>query len=68
MKTIKIEGMQCNHCKMSVEKALKKIDGIENIEVDLDKKQAIIKTSKEVEDIQIKSAIEEEGFKVIEIV
>lgn len=68
MKTIKIEGMQCNHCKMSVEKALKKIDGIENIEVDLDKKQAIIKTSKEVENIQIKSAIEEEGFKVIEIV
>lgn len=68
MKTIKIEGMQCNHCKMSVEKALKNIDGIEMVEVDLEKKQAIIETSKEVEDSQIESAIEEEGFKVIEIV
>lgn len=67
MKTIKIEGMQCNHCKMSVEKALKNIDGIEMVEVDLEKKQAIIETSKEVEDSQIESAIEEEGFKVIEI-
>lgn len=68
VKTISIEGMQCNHCKMSVEKALKQIEGIENVEVDLEKKKAVIQTSKEINNEQIKLAIEEEGFEVIEIV
>lgn len=67
MKTIKIEGMHCNHCKMAVEKVLNKIDGIEKAEVDLDKKQATIQTNKEVSNDQIKAAIEEEGFEVVEI-
>lgn len=66
MKIIKIEGMHCNHCKMSVEKALKNIDGIDNVEVDLEKKQAIIQTSKEVPNDIIKAAIEEEGFNVVD--
>ncbi len=66
MKVIKIEGMHCNHCKMSVEKVLKNIDGIDSVEVDLEKKQAIIKTSKEVSNDIIKAAIEEEGFNVVE--
>ena len=33
-KTITIEGMHCNHCKMAVEKVLKKIHGVEFAEVD----------------------------------
>lgn len=40
IKTIRIEGMQCNHCKMSVEKALNELDGVIKVEVSLeDKKQ-----------------------------
>lgn len=66
MKTIKIEGMHCNHCKMSVEKVLKNIDGIVAVEVDLEKKQARIETNKEVSMDIIKQAIEEEGFSVVE--
>lgn len=68
MKTIKIEGMHCNHCKMSVEKVLSAIDGIESVEVDLDKKQAIVQTSKEISDETIKEAINGEGFEAIEII
>ena len=30
-----IEGMSCNHCKASVEKALKGIAGVETVTVDL---------------------------------
>jgi len=67
MKTIMIEGMQCNHCKMSVEKALNSIEGIENVEVDLDGKKAVIESNKEIEDSKIKSVIEEAGFNVVEI-
>ena len=66
-KTIMIEGMQCNHCKMSVEKALGKIDGITEVEVDLEQKMAKIKTNKDIDDSVIKSSIEEEGYEVKEI-
>ena len=66
-KTIMIEGMQCNHCKMSVEKALGKIDGIIEVEVDLEQKMAKIKTNKDIDDSVIKSSIEEEGYEVKEI-
>lgn len=65
-KTIKVEGMHCEHCKMSVEKVLKNIDGVESAEVSLEKKQAVITMSKEVSNDVIKAVIEEEGFNVVE--
>ena len=67
MKTISIEGMQCNHCKMSVEKALNSIVGITSVEVDLENKNAVIEYSKEIENDKIKSVIEDAGFEVIDI-
>lgn len=67
MKTIMIEGMQCNHCKMSVEKALNSIEGIEKVEVDLERKKAVVEASKEIENAKIKEVIEEAGFNVTEI-
>ena len=30
-KTMQINGMMCNHCKMTVEKALKAVPGVENV-------------------------------------
>lgn len=35
-----ITGMSCNHCKMKVEKALKTLDGVEQVSVDLQKGEA----------------------------
>jgi len=34
-KTIIVKGMDCNHCKMNIEKNIKGLDGIEFVEVDL---------------------------------
>lgn len=61
-KTIVIEGMQCNHCKMMVEKVLGVIDGVEKVEVNLENKTATIQMSKEVADSKLKEVIEEAGF------
>lgn len=35
MKTYKVGGMMCNHCKNNVEKAIRAIEGVENVIVDL---------------------------------
>jgi len=34
-KTIQVEGMTCNHCKMTVENNLKKMSGVSDVKVDL---------------------------------
>lgn len=67
MKKVLIEGMQCNHCKMSVEKALKAIENVEEVEVSLENKEATIKSKAEIDNEKIRKAIEEAGFEVKEI-
>lgn len=32
--TISVQGMTCDHCKMAVEKAIKKVDGTVSVVVD----------------------------------
>lgn len=61
-KVISIEGMQCNHCKMSVEKALNLIEGVVKVDVNLSNKTATIDYEKEISDNKIKEVIEEAGF------
>ena len=68
MKTIKINGMACNHCKMTVEKVLNEIDGVEKAEVNLENKEAVVSVTKEIENDVFKTAIEDAGFEFVEIV
>ena len=67
-KNVYIEGMSCNHCKMSVEKALKSIDGVENVAVKLDDKKASITSTKSIDNDEIKKVIEDIGFEVKDII
>ncbi len=64
-KIVNIEGMQCNHCKMSVEKALMTIEGVQKVEVNLENKNAIIEFENEINENKIKEVIEEVGFKIV---
>ncbi|HHX00527.1 MAG TPA: heavy-metal-associated domain-containing protein [Acholeplasmataceae bacterium] len=65
-KTLYIEGMNCNHCKMRVEKALNKLDGV-TAEVDLDNKLAKVTLSKEYDDKALINAVEDVGYDVVDI-
>lgn len=63
MKTVKIKGMSCGHCTSSVKEALEKLDGISDVNVNLDKGEA--EYSGEVDQTRIKDAIESIGFEVL---
>ena len=65
-KTIIIEGISCNHCVMAVKKALSEIEGVSNVEVELDNNKAIVE-GKNLLDNTLKEAVEEAGYDVIEI-
>ncbi len=56
----RIEGMSCNHCKNSVEKAIRGLENVENVEVVLGKKEAVVTGKPSDEDV--KKAVEELGF------
>ncbi len=63
-KIITVEGMHCNHCAGSVEKAVAALEGVKDAKVNLDKKTCTAKLSGEVSDEAIKLAIKEIGFEV----
>ena len=60
---LKIEGMTCMHCKMSVEKALKSVPGVENAQVDLGKKEAVVTGA--ADRSALAKAVEEAGYQVV---
>ncbi len=61
---MKVEGMSCNHCKMAVEKALKQVGGVEAVQVDLGKKEVVVKGSAARN--RLAQAITEAGYEVID--
>lgn len=63
-KTMKIEGMMCGHCEMTVKKALEKLDGVRSAEVSHDKGEARVSLSAETEDEVLRQAVEAKGYKV----
>ncbi len=60
-KILYIEGMNCAHCKASVEKALNALPGIKS-EVNLEKKEARIVSDGQISQEQISQAIADAGF------
>ena len=40
--TLSVTGMTCAACPVTIKKALNKVEGVENIEVNLEKKEALV--------------------------
>jgi copper chaperone len=64
MEKIKIKGMSCNHCVMSVTKALGSIPGIKSLKVDLVKGEATFENTQDVARAAIRQAVEDAGYTV----
>ncbi|MBQ8556483.1 MAG: heavy-metal-associated domain-containing protein [Clostridia bacterium] len=64
-KKLLVEGMMCNHCKMSVEKVLCAVEGVTSAVVDLDAKTATVECAASVTDEALFAAVEKKGFKPV---
>jgi len=62
---LKVKGMSCQHCVMSVTEALNQLDGIQNIQVDLQKGEVRFDNTKAVASDRIEKTIEEAGYQVV---
>lgn len=69
MKTyvLSIEGMMCSHCTGRVEKALRGVDGVHEVEVSLDDKSAKVVCDASVTADALKAAVEAQDYPVTDI-
>ncbi|MCK5050926.1 MAG: SO_0444 family Cu/Zn efflux transporter, partial [Candidatus Cloacimonetes bacterium] len=63
-KTFLIEGMTCNHCVANVKDSLIRIEGVQNVKINLEKKNAVV--DGDYNSDEIKAAITKAGYKVVE--
>lgn len=63
-KEIKIEGMMCGHCTATVQKVLSGIEGVSNVTVSLEDKNAIVELTGEVADEVLAAAVTGADYEV----
>lgn len=57
-----IEGMTCDHCERAVTQALEHVSGVERVEVNLVKGEAVVDARPETDAAQLLTAVKEEGY------
>ena len=62
-----VSGMSCGHCVQRVKNALSQLEGVENVEVNLQEKKVVITTSIELDHALLTETVDDAGYDVIEI-
>jgi copper chaperone len=66
-KQLTAADMSCNHCKMTIEKAVKELSGIQNVNADPGTKKITVEFDETVVSLdEIKGVIEDAGYEVDE--
>ena len=63
-KTMIIEGMMCEHCKMRVQKALEQLDSVDSVSINLADGEAVVEMKEEISDSALTATVEKEGYTV----
>lgn len=61
--TLNVEGMTCSHCSGMVQRTLEEIDGISNVNVDLEGKKAFFDTDDDTLIDKAVKEVSEAGYK-----
>ncbi len=66
VKTIRIEGMMCDHCAARIHNALNSLDGV-NAKVIRSRDKAVVRLGKEIDEEKLRELITELGYTVVSI-
>jgi copper chaperone len=61
--TLKIEGMGCDHCILRIGRAIASVQGVTEVNVNLETKEAVVEFEETRTDLEkIKAAVREAGY------
>ncbi|WLR61857.1 copper chaperone CopZ [Guptibacillus hwajinpoensis] len=64
--TLKIEGMTCDHCKAAVTTALKELEGVSEVNVNVEEGTAKVSyNASSVSVLEMNEAVEEQGYDIV---
>ena len=64
---LNIEGMHCNGCAMAVKGELEEVDNVKDVNVNKEKKQAVVKYEKDIDYTKIENLINSLGFSIVSV-
>ena len=67
IKTLSIKGMSCQHCVRHVTTALSELEGVTNVQVSLENKEAVLDVAETVSLDALKDAVKEVGYTVTDV-
>ena len=60
---VKVGGMMCEGCVRMVDKTLSALPGVKKVDVNLKKKEAVLKVDEPLSEEVIKNALEDAGYR-----
>jgi copper chaperone len=60
-RTYSVPAIHCEHCGMSIREEVSEVDGVEDVEVNLESKVVTVR-GRELSDERLRAAIEEAGY------
>ena len=64
IKTYTVNGMTCGHCVSSVSGELRRLPGVEAVEIDLGSGEVVVSSSQDIDDEAVRAAVDEAGYEV----
>ena len=62
--TYKVTGMTCGHCVQAVTSEVSKIEGVTDVDIDLESGNVTVTSESEVQDADFRAAVDEAGYEV----
>jgi copper chaperone len=62
---VKVHGMSCQHCVMSVKKALGQVEGIRDVQVDLENGEVRFENTGDASSEMIRRVLSDAGYEVV---
>lgn len=62
--TYKVTGMTCGHCVQAVTSEVSKIDGVTDVDIDLDSGNVTVTSDTDLQEADFRAAVDEAGYEV----
>lgn len=64
--TYKVSGMTCGHCVQSVTAELEKVEGVQDVNVDLETGAVTVTSGEPLGEDSVRAAVDEAGFELVQ--